>query len=141
MNSEIKICDRPKIDHLSQDVIKFVTSQACLSRELARHFGDEDSVSVNSGCGHCQFCLTKVPIKFTPAESDQKSSIDEGKIKAILSACKVRDDARFLARVAFGILSPRVTTEKLSKHDVFGSMNDCAFEVRMVPCFSVTLLD
>ena len=61
----------------------------------------------------------------------QKEHVDEAKIKAILSATKVRDDARFLARVAFGISSPRVTSEKLSKNAVYGSMDKCDFEVRV----------
>ena len=37
----------------------------------------------------------------------------------------------YLARVAFGISSPRVTSEKLSKNAVHGSMDKCDFEVRV----------
>lgn len=62
---------------------------------------------------------------------DCKERVDAKRTKAILSACSIRDDARFLARIAFGISSPRVTSEKLGKHPVFGSMNDCDFEVRV----------
>ena len=108
-------------------VIDLVTSKKCLSRELASHFGDESSVP-NHGCGHCQTCLGKGRIFFHGLR-DCKGRVDPKKTKAILSACLVRDDPRFLARVAFGISSPRVTSEKLGKHRVFGSMDDCDFEV------------
>lgn len=116
-------------------VIELITSKSCLNRALARHFGDQDSIP-KEGCGHCNFCLTKQPINFIRGDKQQrKGCIDEEKIEAILSATKVRDDARFLARVAFGISSPRVTAEKLGKHAVFGSMDDCNFMVR-APTFA-----
>ena len=113
-----------------RQVIDLVTHPGCSSRELARHFGDEDTVPTD-GCRHCNFCLSNTPVKFLQARDNlsRKGRIDEKKIKAILAATNVRDDARFLARVAFGISSPRVTTEKLGKHGVFGSMDDCDFEV------------
>lgn len=112
-----------------QRVIELVTTHGCLNRELARHFADDETVP-QQGCGHCNFCLTKTPVKFLQARNlSWKGRIDEGKIKAILAATTVRDDARFLARVAFGISSPRVTIEKLGRHAVFGSMDDCDFEV------------
>ena len=115
-----------------QQVIDLVTTKGCLSRELARHFADDGTVP-KGGCGHCNFCLTKTQVKFIQAHNQtRKGRIDERKIKAILAATTVRDDARFLARVAFGISSPRVTVEKLGKHAVFGSMDDCDFEVRPV---------
>ena len=110
-------------------VIDLITSKGCLARELARHFGDEGSIPEN-GCGNCSFCITKTPVKLIGGDKrQQKEPINEAKIKAILSATKVRDDARFLARVAFGMSSPRVTIEKLGKHAVFGSMDKCDFEV------------
>lgn len=109
-----------------QDVVNFVTFEGCLARELARHFGDESSIPTQ-GCGTCEFCITKVAVRFVKG-GVTKAAIDPKKIDAVLAATKVRDDARFLARVAFGISSPRVTKEKLGKHEVFGSMKDCEFE-------------
>ena len=114
-------------------VIDLITSKSCLARELARHFGDEGSIHA-SGCGNCSFCTTKTPVIFIGGKKKlKKAPINEGKIRAILSATKVRDDARFLARVAFGISSPRVGIEKLGKHKVFGSMSECDFEVSVTP--------
>ena len=108
----------------------FATAQGCLSRELARHFADEDTVP-DEGCGHCNSCLGNAPKIVFQLDRAGKRPLDEDKVQAILSATTVRDDARFLARVAFGISSPRVTAEKLGKKEVFGSMSvdGCAFEV------------
>ena len=110
-------------------VVDLVTARGCLSRELARHFADEGSVPEGE-CGHCQFCISKTPVEFDrDGIVSRRGRIDEAKIEAVLAATAVRDDARFLARVAFGISSPRVTAEKLGKMAVFGSMDDCDFEV------------
>ena len=125
---------REKSDmHRVQRVIDLVTTPSCLSRELAKHFADDGTVP-KDGCGHCNFCLTKSRVEFIRPHDNlsRKGRVDEAKIKAILAATKVRDDARFLARVAFGISSPRVTVEKLGKLAVFGSMDDCDFEVWVV---------
>ena len=111
------------------DVIGLLTAEFCLSRGLAKHFGDEDSVP-KEGCGHCSFCLSGKPVSFDQAHSrSRRGRINKTKLNAVLAATKVRDDARFLARVAFGISSPRVTMEKLGRHAVFGSMDDCDFDV------------
>ena len=110
-----------------QRVIDFITTSSCLSRELARHFGDEPSVP-KDGCGNCQYCLTGAAVRFSRGGT-RKGRIDDEKVKAILAATALRDDPRFLARVGFGISSPRVTTEKLGKHPVFGSLSDCDFGV------------
>ena len=40
----------------------------------------------------------------------------------------VRDDPRFLAKLTFGIKSPRMTALKVFSLDVFESMNVCDFE-------------
>lgn len=121
--------DMQRVKRVIELVTSTSTAGGCLSRELARHFGDEDTVP-RDGCGHCNFCITGTRVEFLQETTENsRARIDEKKIKAILAATNVRDDARFLARVAFGISSPRVTKEKLGKHEVFGSMTDCDFEV------------
>ncbi|KAK2066699.1 hypothetical protein P8C59_000490 [Phyllachora maydis] len=52
---------------------------------------------------------------------------DRKKFNAILAACCDRDDPRFLARIAFGIKSPRLTKQGLDKQAVFRSMADHQF--------------
>lgn len=50
-------------------------------------------------------------------------AVDPVQIQAILDTCPERDDPRLLARMAFGITSPRLTANKWSStHPLFGSM-------------------
>jgi len=122
-----------------QGVIDLITTNGCLCGELAKHFGDEKSIPSN-GCGNCNFCFTNKAVEFSPGKHQgRKGRIDKTRFNAVLSATKVRDDAHFLARVAFGISSPRVTIEKLGKHEVFGSMQDCDFEVRAQRLWQICL--
>jgi RecQ zinc-binding len=109
----------------TDEMLKLITDKACFSRALAQHFGD-NLPDGKRECGHCTWCMTKTavvqqvppPVKFNfPA------------FKAVLTQIPDRDDARFLARIAFGITSPRGTMMKLSKHPIFGSMADHSFTV------------
>lgn len=47
--------------------------------------------------------------------------------KYILANCGVRDDARLLAKVAFGIRSPRITALGLPNAENFGILSECDF--------------
>lgn len=133
--AQIETREQTDIDRM-HSVISLITSKSCLSRELARHFGDEDSIPATpAGCGNCTFCITKTPIIFFNGKNNKKlkkEPITETKIKAVLAATSARDDARFLARIAFGMSSPRVTIEKLGKSKVFGSCSGCDFEVSVI---------
>ena len=116
--------EREDMDRV-QGVIALVTTEGCLSKALAQHFGDE--IPVPGGkCGHCQYCLTGIAVPYEHSAS-LKGRVDRKRINEILNATKIRDDAQFLTRIAFGITSPRATSEKLSKHDVFGTMSDCKY--------------
>jgi hypothetical protein len=57
---------------------------------------------------------------------------DAAAFRLLLQVVPERDDARFLARVAFGISSPRVAMAKLSGSRVFGSMEDHDFMVSSI---------
>lgn len=71
-----------------------------------------------------QFCKSKTPITFNP---DIALLPDEKSIQALLNVVGVRDDSRFLARVAFGVSSPRATQLGLSRSPVFGSCSKADF--------------
>lgn len=116
--------EQEALDRTDQ-MLKLITDKACFSRALAQHFGD-DLPGGKQECGHCTWCMTyeaivqqaPPPVKFNfPA------------FKAVLLRIPDRDDARLLARIAFGITSPRVTVMKLSKDPIFGSMADHSFMV------------
>jgi hypothetical protein len=118
----------------TKEVVGLVTSKRCISHGLATYFSD-DSHGVPAECGHCTWCETHVPVVLPnkPPPSPNPALID-----SVLKACPARDDPRFLARVAFGITSPRVTMTKLGRHPVFASMNVCDF---MVSCSLSNLVD
>ncbi|KAI8625911.1 ATP-dependent DNA helicase recQ [Xylariaceae sp. FL1651] len=107
-----------------QQVIDLLTDRRCFAQALAGHFGME-LPNGKSKCGHCTYCFTGKPIMLP---SKPNPPIDLAGIEKILSACEVRDDPRFLARVAFGIKSPRVSQLKLDKMKIFGSLEDHDFK-------------
>ncbi|KAI1436504.1 ATP-dependent DNA helicase recQ [Xylaria sp. CBS 124048] len=106
-----------------ENICDLLTGSLCYARALSEYFGTSLPGGMEK-CGICTHCLTKKPItvphKIVPA-------IDTEAINAILEACDVRDDPRFLARVAFGIKSPRVAQLGLHKLPIFGSLEDQPF--------------
>jgi hypothetical protein len=106
-------------------VMDLTTGSACLARTLAQHFGD-GLPDGKEACGQCTWCETKQAVKRVTRPI---KPWDSNAFSKILEAVPARDDPRFLARVAFGIGSPRVTKEKLAKHHLFGSMEDQNFVV------------
>ncbi|KAI1788772.1 ATP-dependent DNA helicase [Ganoderma leucocontextum] len=114
-------------------VIEFATNDDCLAQGLAVYFGDEDAVP-GGMCGKCSFCLSGAGVEFSQIA---QSIPDATRLKQILDACPERDDPRLLARMAFGITSPRLTYGKWSTaHPLFGSMVDVDFSA-LVAAFDV----
>jgi hypothetical protein len=121
----------------TQDVVTLATSASCISRGLAKYFGDT-SRDLPEACGHCTWCETQTPIKLGKQAYKETKKAD---IDHILSAIPERDDPRFLARVAFGITSPRITVGKLqNKPTLFASLGEHNFEVSVSSSFHVVIL-
>lgn len=99
-----------------------------LTHSLASYFGDDKAVPNGGKCDHCSYCLTKNPVSFARFATPK---LDPARLRQVLNACKDRDDPRLLARLAFGITSPRLTAAKLTKHDVFGTMVDCDWKLML----------
>ncbi|KAE8382426.1 hypothetical protein BDV26DRAFT_253448 [Aspergillus bertholletiae] len=110
--------------HRGRQVIDLITGRKCFARALAEHFG-MDLPGGGASCGHCTFCLTATPIT-PPSWAPRRTTA--GTIQRVLEATPVRDDPRFLARVAFGIKSPRVMMLNLDKSHVLASLVDHDFE-------------
>jgi hypothetical protein len=106
-------------------MLRLITSERCFSRSLAQHFGD-DLPGGKQECGHCTWCMTHAAVK---QESPPQVPFNKSAFLNILDKVPDRDCPRLLARIAFGITSPRVTLLKLLKDPVFGSMNDHRFMV------------
>jgi hypothetical protein len=121
---ELEIREQQDLSRMDQ-VTDLITGQQCFALSLAKHFGDELPEN-KQACGHCTWCETQRPVEL---KKPPQVPWDARKFAKVLAAVPDRDDARYLARIAFGIGSPRATIAKLSKSPVFGSMEDCDFVV------------
>ncbi len=109
----------------AREIMGLITGSKCFALALAEHFG-MGLPSGKTSCGHCTYCMTGKPV-VAPSRSPLPTTPQS--IKPVLDAIKFRDDPRFLARVAFGIKSPRVTELKLDKSDVYRSLASHDFDV------------
>ncbi|KAI1309213.1 ATP-dependent DNA helicase recQ [Xylaria venustula] len=107
-----------------QAVCDLLTDSKCFARGLTEYFGMELPNGM-SKCGQCTFCEKGKPIELPPSP---KRPVDMKAIREILSSVELRDDPRLLARIAFGIKSPRIAALKLDKIDMFGALEDHPFE-------------
>ncbi|KAK4208061.1 P-loop containing nucleoside triphosphate hydrolase protein [Rhypophila decipiens] len=107
-----------------REVVELITGSKCFALALAEHFG-MTLPDNKQNCGHCTFCLTRKPVV---APVERVTPTTRASISGVLAATNVRDDPRFLARVAFGIKSPRVSQLKLDKHDCFRSLAHHSFD-------------
>ncbi|KAG8940309.1 hypothetical protein FRC03_005612, partial [Tulasnella sp. 419] len=109
----------------SEKVFRWAADYNCLARGLAEYFDDKESFpNPDSECGQCTVC-TDGPVTIFQGRA---LPFNDYNFKQILASTSIRDDARFLARVALGITTPRITAERLHSHQVFGSMQNEKFE-------------
>lgn len=121
---DLEIREQQDLERMKR-VTNLVTGSACFARTLAQHFGDT-LPNDSEECGHCTWCEKRKAVENVVPPT---RAWDSAAFFKVLEACPERDDPRFLARVAFGIASPRITSSKLSKHPAFGSMEDHNFTV------------
>ncbi|KAH0024135.1 ATP-dependent DNA helicase, partial [Aureobasidium melanogenum] len=103
-------------------MVGLITGKSCLALGLAQHFGME-LPDGRLSCVHCTYCAWGEAATLAPKPAPPLNV--EG-VKRVLAACP-HDDPRLLARVAFGIKSPRITQLKLDKSSVFESLKDHEF--------------
>ncbi|EOA83726.1 uncharacterized protein SETTUDRAFT_118507 [Exserohilum turcica Et28A] len=103
-------------------IVHLITAPRCFAKAMAEYFGEASNV--RDECGHCTWCETHSQVVL-PDEPPQPP--DPLKVNRVLDAVHVRDDPRFLAKLAFGIKSPRMTVLKVFSSGVFESMNVCDF--------------
>lgn len=117
-----------------EGVFQWAAAPTCLPKSLATYFGDGADVLPGAAtCGHCTVCANGGAAAVTYAYAPP--AFDEARFAAVLAAVgPVRDDARFLARVAFGVTSPRITAEKLGRDAAFGAMSDHRWDELLARC-------
>lgn len=122
----VELENREKQDLIRMDqVTDLVIGKECFARSLAEHFGDSLPDDAQE-CGHCTWCTTHEPVQL---KQPPKVPWDAAAFNKILKTVSDHDDPRYLARIAFGISSPRLTQAKLGRNPVFGSMESCDFMV------------
>ena len=121
---ELEIREQQELQRMDQ-VIGLITGTTCFARVLSNHFGDILPDQAQK-CGHCTWCETNKAVEVV---SPPRVEWNSRAFLNILNAIPDRDDPRFLARVAFGIISPRVQKSKGTVSKVLGSMEDHNFMV------------
>lgn len=114
-----------------RETIAILTDRGCVVTRLSQltDDSDEDNVTIFE-CGNCTWCKTGSPIR---SPVPPIPSWDRELFEKVLKAIGARDDARFLAFVAFGVPSPRVVREGLNRPGtVFGSMAGHDFDVSIL---------
>ncbi|KAI5795623.1 P-loop containing nucleoside triphosphate hydrolase protein [Geopyxis carbonaria] len=132
-------------------VVALLTRADCVANSLARYFGD----SVDDMCGNCSYCENGEALAFDAGSNWEAgdggdggdggggggTQVDAKMVQDVLDAVGKEnwDDARFLARVAYGIVSPRATAlKKTLGPGVWGKVFGCAKEAefeRLVRAF------
>lgn len=109
--------------HRLQQVLDLVALDSCQTNALAAHFGEQRT----QACGHCSWCLngkSELPPRHAKTISDD----------VLLAAYTLQQEqanvltsSRLLGRFLCGITSPRLSRNKLSHHELFGSLDTVPF--------------
>ncbi|MBC8139360.1 MAG: RecQ family ATP-dependent DNA helicase [Fibrella sp.] len=116
--------EESEITRLRQ-VLELVTHEGCQVNELVGYFGEKRS----EPCGHCTFCLTGKK-QVLPSATELPPIGDS----LILEVSHVQSEypealgtARQLARFLCGLSSPALTKAKLTRHQLFGTLENRPF--------------
>jgi ATP-dependent DNA helicase RecQ len=107
-------------------VVAYAQDEKCLTNHLLHYFGEE----AHANCGHCLSCIEKnqqsriIPSQEKPRISDHHFR----KIQEVINENHVAlKSPRQLTRFLCGITSPATSRDKLTKHFVFGMLEQVPF--------------
>ncbi len=116
-----------------QDVVRVATAGACQTNAMVAHFGEARAAP----CGHCSFCLrgraeVLAPVEIPPpalarAEREELERLCAAHPRALGEPRKV---ARFLC----GLSSPALSSAKLTRHALCGSLEAQRFHDVLAWC-------
>ncbi|KAF8535957.1 P-loop containing nucleoside triphosphate hydrolase protein [Trichophaea hybrida] len=132
-HEQMETREAENIERLKQ-VVDMLTGYECFAEALAGYFGD----NLEEACGSCGFCETNRPVEFEWPGNDEGGEVDMKAVEMVLNTVGKdnHDDARFLARIGWGISSPRATALKLSKTPAWGCCKGMPFE-KLVKVFQM----
>lgn len=109
--------------HRLQQVLDLVALKECQSNALAHHFGDQREAP----CGHCSWCR-RGSSELPPREAQTISDALWQEVAAVMQEhADILMQPRLLTRFLCGITSPRLSRSKLTRHPLFGSLENVAF--------------
>ena len=107
-------------------LLDLVTHDGCQTNALVGYFGEERTES----CGHCTFCTTGIAAALPPAipQPPLPAGVDVPMLHALRAGHPAAlGDPRQAARLLCGLSSPALTREKLTRHPLFGALEDRRF--------------
>ena len=109
-----------------RQVLELATARTCLGAELARHFGEV----LAEPCGECSRCRVRAPVELPPARA--RPPLPAGLDTRALDALVVKHPRalahpRQQARLLCGLTSPATTQAKLTRHALFGALEEHRF--------------
>jgi ATP-dependent DNA helicase RecQ len=110
-----------------QQVLELVTHDGCQTVALVGYFGEVRA----QPCGHCTHCLTGRPQQLPPER--RLPPLPAGLDVAAFRACRdefpeALGEPRQAARFLCGLSSPALTCAKLSRHELFGALEERRFQ-------------
>ncbi len=106
-------------------VVALFENPECYAKQLARYFGDLS----DHDCGQCSACLKiKITLPTAPTPPKPESLITRAEILEVTTAHpQIFTEARETTKFLCGLSSPKFTKAKLSKHALFGKLEQIPF--------------
>ena len=112
-------------------VVELVNHTGCKTNFLLRYFGEEPAAD----CGHCSFCIQGENALITSRGNDEILPEQEGLAERLQRLRREYPQAltspRQITRLLCGLSSPGLTRNKLSKHELFGYLEQYHFAAVM----------
>jgi ATP-dependent DNA helicase RecQ len=146
-----KLVARPDVEAVTDDLVarfhrseaaeiarigmmaELVTRDGCQTNYLLAYFGEPHDIP----CGHCTWCETERATVFPPLPEPHpiEARIDVGAFQRLCQAQPhVLGTPRRQARFLCGLTSPAFTAERLSRHALFGALEDRRFAEVLAWC-------
>ncbi|TSA36138.1 MAG: RecQ family ATP-dependent DNA helicase [Verrucomicrobiaceae bacterium] len=120
--SERETSDLARLD----SIVAFAEATGCSTRRLLEYFGE----ALPSPCGHCGRCKGETAAPLPRSTAREISLPDLQAIKELRAEGHAAlRGKRAMARFLCGISSPATTRDRLTRHDVFGMLEDVPFQV------------
>jgi ATP-dependent DNA helicase RecQ len=119
-----------------RQMLDLVTHAGCQANALVRHFGEIRQ----EPCGQCTHCMTGAPQALpTPRNPPPlPAGLDPPTLRSLRSAHPAAlGTARQLARFLCGLTSPALTRSRLTRHTLFGALEDHRFQQVLSWCETI----